>query len=99
MTRFRRKRDKFHAPDVLYSPSQIKSVNVLEDPDQPTQNVIFQVLVEPEPGEERYLHLVMPKGLAMTMLVRGADCLRVDIGLGPAGNYTRWSGAYGDSST
>lgn len=94
MTRFRRQRDKYHAPDILYFPSQIKSLNVLEDPDQPTQNVILQVLVEPESGEERYIHLVMPKGLAMTMLLRGSECLRVDIGLGPAGNYTRRDGAY-----
>lgn len=98
MTRFRRKRDKFHAPDMMYFPSQIKSVNVLEDPDQPTQNVILQVLVEPEAGQERYLHLVMPKGLAMTMLLRGSECLRVDIGLGPAGNFTRWHGGYENES-
>lgn len=93
MTRFRRKHDKFHAPDILFR--EVKSVNILDDPDEPISKVIVQYIVLDENRQEKYLHVKMDRGLCMTMLVRGSDCLRVDIGLGPSGNYARWNGAYG----
>lgn len=83
------RRPKFRSPDVIH---RAHEVTVVADPDEPLTLVIVQI----ETTDHQIVHVRMERGLCMTLLHRGSRELRVDIGLGRAGDYTRWDGAFGD---
>jgi hypothetical protein len=78
-----RRKPQFKSPDDIH---RAKEADVLADPDEPSELVLLQV----EDTDGKIVHIRMTRGEMMMVLLRGSQELRVDIGLGRAGDYTRW---------